>query len=109
MQTERFADADPPQSPSLAVPVVPSRSARRSTADRASNRRATAREHKEDVEGRILDYVKDHPSSTTGEMGKGLNADRGAVATGIAHMLRAGKIAKNTDGQIAIIHAPSDQ
>jgi predicted transcriptional regulator len=108
MQTERLADAAPPQSP-LAVPVVPSRSARRSTAHRASNRRATAREHKDEVEGRILDYLKDHPHSTTGEMAKGLNADRAAVATGIAHMLRAGEIAKNADGQIAIIHASSDQ
>jgi Mn-dependent DtxR family transcriptional regulator len=82
---------------------------RRSTAHRASNRRATAREHKDDVEWRILDYLKNHPHSTTGDMAKGLNAARDTVATGIAHMLRAGEIAKNTDGQIAIIHAPSDQ
>lgn len=113
MQTQRIVDGVPvgqsPGSTSLPTTVVPSRSARRSTAHRASNRRATAREHKDDVEGRILDYVKGHPQSTTGDMAKGLNTDRGAVATGLAHMLRAGEIAKDTDGQIAIIHRPSDQ
>ncbi len=109
MQTERLVDADPPQSPPLAVPVVPARSMRRSTAHRASHRRATAREHKDNVEGPILNYVKDHPNSTTGEMAKGLNVDRGAVATGIAHMLRAGEITRNRDGQIAIFLASGDQ
>ncbi len=107
MRTERPVDASPSQSPPVVVPVAPSRSVRRSTAHRASNRRATAREYKDDVEGRILDYLKDHPHSTTGDMAKGLNADRGAVATGIAHMLRAGEIVKNTDGQIAIVHPPT--
>jgi predicted transcriptional regulator len=105
----RKTDADPPQSLPLAVPVVPPRSVRRSTAHRASSRRATAREHKDNVDGRILDYVKDHPNSTTGEMAKGLNVDRGAIATEVSRMMRAGEIARDPDGQIAIIHTRGDQ
>jgi hypothetical protein len=56
--------------------VVPQRSARRATARRARNRRATARERRDDVEGRILEYLQNRPQSTTGDMAKGLNANR---------------------------------
>jgi hypothetical protein len=70
MQAQRTADGAPtPQSPDstlVTVPVVPARSARRATARRASKRRATARQRKDDIEGRIVEFLKDHPRSTTG-------------------------------------------
>ena len=69
--------------------MVPQRSARRATARRASSRRATARRRKDDVEGRIIEYLKDHPQSTTGDIAKGLNADRGTIAAGLSHIVRA--------------------
>jgi hypothetical protein len=71
---------------------VAQRSARRATARRASNRRATARLRKDDVDGRIIEYVKDHPQSTAGDIAKGLNADRGTVAAGLSHIARAGEV-----------------
>jgi hypothetical protein len=73
---------------------VPQRSARRATARRASTRRATARQRKNDVEGRIIEYLKDRPQSTTGDMAKALNADRGRIAAGVSYMLRASEITK---------------
>ena len=76
----------PPASTLVTAPAVPQRSARRATARRASNRRATARLHKDDIEERISDYLNDHPLSTTGDLAKGLNADRGEVRRGaVAH------------------------
>jgi hypothetical protein len=93
MQTQRTVDGAPspesPDSPFIAAPVVAQRSTRRATARRASNRRATARHYKDDVEGRIVEYVKEHPHSTTGAIAKGLNADRGAIAAGRSHIVRA--------------------
>jgi hypothetical protein len=75
--------------------VVAPRSARRATARRASNRRATARQRKDDVEGSIVEYLKDHPQSTTGDIAKGLNASRDTIAAGVSHMVRAGEITKD--------------
>jgi predicted HTH transcriptional regulator len=74
--------------------VVPQRSTRRATARRASNRRATARLHKDNIDGRIFEYVKEHPQSTTGDMAKGLNASRNTIAAEISHMVRAGELTK---------------
>jgi predicted HTH transcriptional regulator len=99
MQAQHTVDGAPtPESPDStlsAASEVPQRSARRATARRASTRRATARERKEDVEARILDYVNDHPHSTTGDIAKELNADRGTIAAGLSHLVRAGKITKH--------------
>jgi hypothetical protein len=99
MQPQHTDDGAPtPQSPHsllVAASGVPQRSARRATARRASTRRATARERKDDVEARILDYVNDHPQSTTGDIAKELSADRGAIAAGLSHLVRAGKITKH--------------
>jgi predicted HTH transcriptional regulator len=99
MQLQRTVDGAPaPQSPDsslVAASGVPPRSARRATARRASTRRATARERKDDVEARILDYVKDHPQSTTGDIAKELNADRGTIAAELSHLVRASKITKH--------------
>ena len=68
------------------------RSARRATARRASTRRATARQRKDDVEGLIVEYLRDHPDSTTGDIAKSLNADRGAIAAGLSHIARASHV-----------------
>jgi hypothetical protein len=99
MKTQRTVDGAPtpesPDPPPVASPVVPQRSARRATARRASNRRATARQHKDDVEGRIVEYVKEHPHSTTGDIAKGLNASRDAVAEGRSHIVRASDVSKD--------------
>jgi capsid protein len=95
MQRQPIVDGVPPPESTLLTPAVaPQRSARRATARRASNRRATAREHKDHIAGRIFDYVKEHPQSTTGDMAKGLNASRGAIAAEVSHMVRAGEITK---------------
>ena len=74
MQKHRTAaDASSPASLESAflLPGVQPRSTRRATARRASNRRATARELKRDVEGRVIEYLKDHPGGTAGEIAKG--------------------------------------
>ena len=98
MQTQRTVDGAPtPQSPDSTLarlPVVPQRSARRATARRASSRRATARQRKDDVEGRIVEYLNDHPQSTTGDIAKGLNANRGTIAAGLSHIVRANDVTK---------------
>ena len=103
MQTQRTVDGAPtPQSPDSTLarlPVVPQRSARRATARRASSRRATARRRKDNVDGRIVEYLKDHPQSTTGEIAKGLNADRGTIAAGLLHIARAAGVSKGEAGR----------
>ena len=95
METQRTVTGAPtPASPDAthdAPPAVPARSARRATARRASSRRATARRRKADLDARIIDFMKDHPQSTTGAIAKGLNADRGVIAAGRSHIARAGK------------------
>ena len=102
MQTQRIVETAPgPESTPFLSAAVPQRSARRATARRASNRRATAREHKDDIDGRILVYVKDHPQSTTGDMAKGLNADRDTIAAEVSHMVRAGEMTKD-GGHVAL-------
>jgi hypothetical protein len=67
MQTQRTVDGAPtppsPESTLVTAPVVPQRSVRRATARRASNRRATARRRKDDIEGRMIEYLNDHPQS----------------------------------------------
>jgi hypothetical protein len=96
MQTQRTIDgARTPESTLVTSPVVPQRSARRATARRASIRRATARQRKDDVEGRIIEYLKDRPRSTTGDMAKALNAHRGTIAAGVSHVVRASEITKH--------------
>jgi hypothetical protein len=62
------------------------RASRRAAVRRASSRRATARRLKRDVEGRVIEYLKDHASGTTGEIARGLDADRGRVAAELARI-----------------------
>jgi hypothetical protein len=99
MQPHRTVDEaatpQPPASTPVTAPVVPQRSARRATARRASNRHATARQHKDDIEERVSDYLNEHPLSTTGELAKGLNADRGKVAAARSHIANAGETPKD--------------
>ena len=100
MQAQRTINAAPtPQSPDstrVTVPVVSARSARRATARRASKRRATGRQRKDDIEGRIVEFLKDHPRSTTGDIAKGLNANRATIATEMWHLGRASDIGKGS-------------
>ena len=99
MQTQRTDDATPtPASPDptpAPLPAVPQRSARRATERRAGSRRATARRRKGNVDGRIVEYLKDHPQSTTGDIAKGLNADRDTIAAGLSHIARASEITRD--------------
>ena len=94
MQAQRTADEAPtPRRPT--APVVLPRSARRATARRASSRRATARLHKGDIEERVSEYLNEHPLCTTGDLAKGLNADRGKVAAARSHIADAGETAQD--------------
>jgi hypothetical protein len=98
MQPHRSVDEAPPgrsASPRVTAPVVPPRSARRATARRASSRRASARLHQDDLEERVSDYLNEYPLSTTGDLAKGLNADRGKVAAARSHIANAGETAKD--------------
>jgi hypothetical protein len=99
MQTQRTVDGAltpaSPESRLATAPVVPKRSERRATARRASTRRATARRFKGDFEGRIIEYLKRRPQSSTGDIAKGLNAQRGTVAAGLWHLVRANAITKD--------------
>jgi hypothetical protein len=98
MQTPPVVDgASPPEPTPHAPAVVPQRSTRRAMARRASSRRAAAREHKDDIDGRIVGYVKEHPQGTTGDMAKGLNADRDTIAAEVSHMVRAGELTKGPE------------
>jgi hypothetical protein len=54
-----------------------------------------ARQHKDDVDGRIVEYLKDHPQSTTGDIAKGLNANRDTIAAGVSHIARASNVTKD--------------
>jgi predicted HTH transcriptional regulator len=100
MQAQRTVDGAPtppsPDSTLVTVPVVSARSARRATARRASKRRATARQRKDDIEGRIVEFLKDHPRSTTGDIAKGLNANRATIAAALSHIVRASDIGKDS-------------
>ena len=98
MQTPPTVDAAlSPDSTPVTPPVVPQRSTRRATARRASDRRATARQHKDDIDGRIVGYVKEHPQGTTGDMAKGLNADRGTIAAEVSNMVSTGELTKGPE------------
>ena len=99
MQPQRTVDeaptTQPPASTLVTAPVVPQRSARRASARRANNRRATARRHKDDIEERVSDYLNEHPLCTTGDLAKGLNADRGKVAAARSHIANASETAND--------------
>ena len=68
---QRTIDGAPaPQSPDSTLAsqrAVSERSARRATARRAGDRRAQVRQRKDDLEGRIVQYLKDRPLSAPGD------------------------------------------
>jgi predicted transcriptional regulator len=71
---------------------------RRATARRASTRRATARQRKPDMTARIIDYLKDPPQSTAGDVAKPLNANRNTTAARLSQMVKKREITKATKG-----------
>ncbi len=75
MQTKRTVDRtlalQVPESTLVTLPAV----ARRATARRASDRGATVCERTNAVEGRIVEYLKDHPPSATDDVTNGQVAD----------------------------------
>ena len=79
----------------------PQRSVRRATARRASTRRARARQRRGDITERIIDYLKDHPQSTAGDVAKGLSANRNTIATRLSRMVKEGEATKASTGYIA--------
>jgi capsid protein len=98
MQTPPIADGVSPPEPTPHTPAaVPQRSTRRATARRASSRRAAARRHKDDIDGRIIGFAKEHPQGTTGDMAKGLNADRDTIAAEVSNMVRSGELTKGPE------------
>ena len=78
--------------------AAPARSVRRATARRASNRRATARSRQDDSETRIIDFLAQHPASTTGGVAKGLNLDPATVSRHLTQLAKAGEIKKAAHG-----------
>ena len=78
--------------------AAPARSVRRATARRASNRRATARSRQADTEASIIDFLVQHPGSTTGDLAKGLNLNPGQVSTHLNKLASAGEIRKASHG-----------
>ena len=74
------------------------RSLRRATALRASNRRATARNRQVDPEASIMDFLDQHPGSTTGGLAKGLNLSRQIVSTRLTQLAKAAEIKKASHG-----------
>jgi Winged helix-turn-helix DNA-binding len=78
-----------------------SRAPRRATARRASTRRATARSRQGDTKAKIVAFLTKHPSSTAGEVARGLNLNRNSVSTRLAAMAKAGEIAKAAKGYSA--------
>ncbi len=78
--------------------AAPARSMRRSTARRASNRRATARTRQGDTKASIIDFLSRHPGSTAGAIAKGLNLNRGSVSTRLTQLAKTGQIQKASRG-----------
>jgi len=76
----------------------PSRSVRRSTARRASNRRAAARIRQGDTKASIIAFLTRHQGSTAGDLAKGLNLSPGSAATRLTQLANAGEIHKSSRG-----------
>jgi hypothetical protein len=76
----------------------PSRSVRRSTARRASNRRAAARIRRGDTKASIIAFLTQHQGSTVGDLAKGLNLSPGSAAARLTQLANAGEIRKSPRG-----------
>lgn len=91
--------------------VAPARSVRRSTARRASKRRATARNRRGDTEASIIDFVAQHPGSTAGDLAKGLNLKPESVSVRLAQLAKEGEMKKTSRGYSTkqVSRAPGQQ
>lgn len=98
MSTQRTVDVVPPGATLVTSAVVPQRLARR----------ATARQRKDQVKGRILEYVEEHQQRTISDIGKGLNENRDTIDPGMSHVT-SGEITRGLRGQSAIAYSLSDQ
>jgi hypothetical protein len=87
-----------PDQVSASRPAAPMRSVRRATARRASSRRASARSRKGDSDASIIEFLTDHPRSTTGDLARGLNLDPEQIATCLTHLTCTGEIRKTSHG-----------
>ena len=98
MQTQRTVDGAPTPSRQIrrssgcqwcrsARRVERPRVAPATVAPRRVGARTTSR-------GASSNTSKDHPQSTTGDIAKGLNADRGTIAAGLSHIVRASDATK---------------
>lgn len=76
----------------------PTRSVRRATARRASNRRAAARSRQHDTEASIVDLLTQHPGSTAGDLAKSLNLNPESVANRLTQLVKTGAIEKAAHG-----------
>jgi hypothetical protein len=94
MTSQRTSHKTPGQ-PAAEAAAVPQRSTRRATARRASARRATGREHGGHLDERVAEYLATNPSSTVGDVAKGVNADRDEVAACLAQMTVAGELTRD--------------
>jgi predicted transcriptional regulator len=81
-----------------AATAAPARSVRRSTARRASHRRATARSLQSDVKATIIEFLAKHPGSTAGDIAKTLNLNPGSVSTRLTQLAKTGQIQKASRG-----------
>jgi DNA-binding IclR family transcriptional regulator len=50
------------------------------------------------VTPRIIDYLRDHPQSTAGDVAKALNANRNTIAARLSQMVKQGEITKASKG-----------
>src|SRR5436305_13325338 len=67
---------------SAGEPAQPAgRASRRATARRASTRRAAARGRQGNTKAKIIAFLTKHPSSTAGDVARGLNLNRNSVST----------------------------
>ncbi|MCW3048736.1 MAG: hypothetical protein JWO74_3020 [Solirubrobacterales bacterium] len=80
---------------------APARPVRRSTARRASTRRATARTRQVDIKARIVEFLSKHPGSTASDVAKGLDLNRGSVSTRLSQLSKSGDIEKSARGYSA--------
>jgi predicted transcriptional regulator len=78
--------------------AAPARSVRRGAARRASNRRATARSRQGDTTASIIDFLAQHPGSTTGDLAKGLNLNPRNVSTRLTQLANGGEIERTSRG-----------
>jgi hypothetical protein len=79
-------------------PAAPMRSVRRSTARRASNRRAFGRSQMSDSDASIIDFLAHHPSSTTGDLARSLDLSPEHVATCLTRLVGSGEILRVAHG-----------